>query len=440
MSAHLMLRAAGMSLASITLASLAVAGPADGIDAAGAASPIAELTVGPPADYPDVRLFNGYGFSGQAAFNPRDPKRLAVGIVVVGNPSQCSVRTSADGGKTWAPPVPLRPLPGAIGTCYYQFVPAITYGADGRLYAAYVYHRSSAYGGVAVSSSADQGQTWTVPKSAFGDVWLEDSLDNLRLAPSADGHLYAGAILSNYAGGGYQDSILFSSSADQGSSWSPVKSVITTYPDTGRTIYGFSLAAGRKGDVLVAYGWEEYRSDYYSILKVARSTNHGGSFTYGAADEQPGSRQLSVPDIKIGPLGTAHLVYLRDVNTGAEVDYKFSSPPYQNWSATPVRLGAGATVRQPLLALGGCGAATVLHATWREYVTNSTRIRYVRRLARAGSAWSAPLKVGQINSVFEQGLAAAGPNAFAVFSGRTSTGPDKWGILGSRISSGITCP
>jgi hypothetical protein len=43
--------------------------------------------------------------------------------------------------------------------------------------------------------------------------------------------------------------------------------------------------------------------------------------------------------------------------------------------------------------------------------------------------------------IYVNGLAAAGPKAFSVFSGRTAPDPqDKWGIAGSRVSSGVTCP
>jgi hypothetical protein len=67
---------------------------------AAASAPLPELTVAPPTDFPDVRLLNGYAFSGQAAVNPAQPKRLVVGIVSPGTPSRCYVKTSADGGRT----------------------------------------------------------------------------------------------------------------------------------------------------------------------------------------------------------------------------------------------------------------------------------------------------------------------------------------------------
>jgi hypothetical protein len=449
MFTQVLLSAIAMLAGSFLVSAAAVAGSgSDASETAAASTPLPELRVAPPTDYPNVRLSSAYAFSGSAAFNPADPKRLAVGIVVVDTPSRCYVRMSADGGKTWGALVRLPQLPGATGTCYYQFVPAVTYGADGRLYAAYVYDKSSVHIGVAVSSSTDHGNTWSIPKSAFGDfsTGSDDSIDDLRLATAPDGsRVYAGAVLSRYVGGGFNESILFSRSDNHGLSWSPVDEIVTTYPDSGRYFSGFALAAGRSGNVLIAYGWEEYRSDYDSILKVARSTDYGASFIYGNADQYSsadGSPALRFPDIKIGASGTAHLVYGKGYGAEAAILYKFSLPPYRTWSAEPVRLDDDvpeASVTAPHLAVGTCASASILHATWLESL-NGTKIRYARRIARPGYPWSEPLKVGQLNRVSEHGLAAAGARAFSVFSGLTATDPDKWGIVGSRVSSGITCP
>ena len=114
------------------------------------------------------------------------------------------------------------------------------------------------------------------------------------------------------------------------------------------------------------------------------------------------------------------------------------------WSAEPVRFDDDvpqADVRAPHLAVGVCAQASVLHATWVG-VSDPSKILYTRRVAQPGYAWSDPLKVGNLkNGIYTHGVAAAGPKAFSVFAGRTAPDPqNKWGIIGSRVSSGVTCP
>ena len=68
---------------------------------AAASAPLSELTVAPPTDYPDIRILNGYAFSSQAAFNPADPKRLAVGIVFGRRATSSRAPTEGKHGGPW---------------------------------------------------------------------------------------------------------------------------------------------------------------------------------------------------------------------------------------------------------------------------------------------------------------------------------------------------
>jgi hypothetical protein len=229
-------------------------------------------------------------------------------------------------------------------------------------------------------------------------------------------------------------------------SWTPVKKIAAGFPDNGTYLHGFALAAGRGGNVLVAYGWTDENVHPNYTVQVARSADRGASFTYGIAD-QSDDFGFSDPDIKIGPSGTAHLVYEEQHNPGTAILYKFSLPPYSTWSAAPVRLDDNvpqANLGAPQLAVGTCGQASVLHATWLESLEVSdfpSKVLYTRKVARPGSAWSEPLKVGTLkNGIYTNGLAAAGPKAFSVSLGGPRRTRKKWGIAGSRVSSGVTCP
>ncbi len=274
----------------------------------------------------------------------------------------------------------------------------------------------------------------------------------MRLAAASDGgRLYVAAFWTDWdweSGDGFRE-LNFSSSANHGSGWTPGKTIAWGDISMRTELSGLALAAGRGGNVLVAYAVGYYLDTGYSyFVEVARSADHGASFLYGIADQGEGYGD-SDPDIRIGPFGTAHLVYAKELNPGRAILYKYSFPPYGSWSAAPVRLDddvAQAYVGAPRLALGACGQASILHATWREDLDlgdySPSEILYTRKVAQPGYTWSEPLKIGDLNDrIYKNGLAAAGPKAFSVFAGRTSPEPqNKWGIAGSRVSSGVTCP
>jgi hypothetical protein len=346
------------------------------------------------------------------------------------------------------------PLPQvAHAECSSESWPAVTYAAGGgRLYAAYLYTKTdSCLTGVAASVSTDQGATWSTPTKVFAEASACEGIlpdhenffasgggyNDVRVAVAPDGPwVYVAAKHFGY----HDHHILLGTSSDQGLSWtSNIVAYAFIYDADFR---GFALAAGRSGNVLVALGYEYYDFSYH--MYVVRSTDYGVSVDYPVADEGNSSR-LSNPDIKIGPSGTAHLVYAKG---GESILYKYSYPPYSTWSSTSIRLDNNvprANVGAPQLAMGACGQASVLHATWVESLgvlpDSSGKIVYARKVAQRGYAWSDPLKVGQLkNGIYTNGLAAAGPSAFSVFGGRTSPASlNKWGIFGSRISSGVTC-
>ena len=404
-----------------------------------ASGPMASIV--PPTDYPDVRILNGRGDADQVAYNPVNSARLVVGIA---RDAVCYVKRSTDGGKTWGRLIPLPQPSGA--QCSWSLPPAVAYSADGSLlYAAYVHQKSTDVLGIQVSSSADGGLTWSAPTIVFGDFSFYDGgFFGVRLAAAPDdAWVYVAAWREDYGGGGFNQEITLSSSEDQGASWTPQKRIAFASPETYE-LEDLALAAGRNGTVLVAYGWG-YPSDRLpNALQVARSSDHGATFTYGLADQYPsdGGISLRKPVIEIGPLGTAHLVYRKQDYPASEILYKFSLPPYSAWSAAPVRLDddAGETgYLPPQLAVGSCGSAGVLHVTW---VTRNSQVLYSRKLARSGYRWSEPLTVGSLKGdIYRSGLAAAGARAFSIFSGSTTAvPPTRWAIAGSRVWSGITCP
>lgn len=405
-----------------------------------------ELTVAPPTDAADVQLFRGYSLSGQVSFSPIDPKRLAVGIGALGGSSRCLIKTSADSGKTWSTvqlPQP-QPQPGAETLSYcFGSAPAVTYTSDGRrLYAAYAYSNLDLYRtGVVVSASTDYGRTWSRPIAALPEYETDNGeYYNLHLSAALDSPvMYLAALIPGHFGNG----LLVANSRKPGASWD-YRAIDAGSSIDATSLGTFSLAAGRNGDVFVAYDWEQpiANSDYIDYLvQVAKSSDYGASFFSDTVDEfiRPNYDSSGI-DIKVAPLGTAHLVYGKGDKA---ILYKYSLPPYGNWFTAPVRLDskvAGSTVWSPRIAVGACGQASVLHVTWLEKVNQTRRVVYTRRVAKNGYVWSSPMKVGGANNAVSiNHLAGAGAKAFSTWETFPSS-PDDWTIFGSGITSGIGCP
>lgn len=431
------------------LAASAAAAGADADSTDGAAAPVAaaEVATVPPTDYPNIRLFRGYAWNGAAAVNPADPRHLAVGIGFLGH-DQCYVKHSVDGGKTWSL-VQLPKLASRSADLYCRWsAPAVTFAADGsRLYAAYVPTGATSFltGPILLSISLDQGASWSAPTVTpldQGDV--DDVVISLAAAPEGRRlYLAATATTAEHR----VQSLQFTSSGDQGKAWTAPLTIATDDPYDSISLRGFSLAAGSKGSVLIAYGWSEYYPEPSFTVRIARSADQGATFATGTA-AQNGVLQLSTPDIRIGPAGTAHLVYTRgpDYPPGDEaVLYRYSSPPYATWSATAVRLdhGDSGVIRSSAhIAAGPCGKTSVLHATWLENPASGGggAVLYTRKLAQTGHVWSRPLPVGAAAAALDRNsIAAAGPGAFAVWQ-TVPAAADNWTIVGSRINAGIACP
>ena len=290
-----------VSVAGAIFVSAIAAAGSDGDASANASAVLPELTVAPPTDYPDVRLGNGSSSGQGAAFNPADPKRLAIG----GISSGCYVKTSADGGKTWGTRVQ---LPVGDGDC--NSAPALTYAADdGRLYAAYLGYRPTEYL-VFVSMSTDQGGTWSVPTIAMArvDCFYCNGFFGARIAAAPDGRWVYVTARDLIVHDGYSASLLFSRSGDLGLSWSPVKSIASGFTFSGPPLLSSALAAGGSGRVLIAYGWQDDDHPRYT-LQVAKSLDHGASFDRQVViADQSETDGLSGTDIRIDRFGTAHLV------------------------------------------------------------------------------------------------------------------------------------
>lgn len=390
------------------------------------------------------------GLPGGAAVNQVDPTQAAVGIGVLGG---CSVRLSGDGGKTWIPAALPQPDGSLPRTYCGEGAPAVLYSADGgRLYAAYAYKYEDPASGQAISSvlistSVDRGITWSAPVTVVPETGIDlgygtTELHDIRIAAAPDSSwMYVLETQPSYFG----NVIHLVASPDQGASW-PGGGVQIAYGDalnfevlSDRS----ALAAGAHGVVLVSYGWSDLSgpgSQQWSFVKVARSTDNGATFAATSVGNYSSRNSISLsnPDIKIGPGGTAHVVYDRGRNG---VFYNYSYPPYTRWIAFPIGSGVpGSKVSSPRITVGQCGQSGVLSATWLETtgyqtVQQATKLAYTYKVAKNGYRWSLPLKADV--PAFLNYLAGVGGNALVVVGGGdtdAATTTDD-----GTASSGISC-
>jgi hypothetical protein len=170
-----------LAAASFVIGVALSASPASAEDAVEALPDIAaapEYTVSPPRDFPDVKLAAAGRMGSQSV--AVNPKNANVFVATYANQGTCWVRTSTDAGKTWAAAKKLPMTPDKQQYCgTYDAAPAVLWAADGRrIYAAYSYSSPrNGYGevGLVVSSSTNNGATWSVPviaaKYAEGEVF-----------------------------------------------------------------------------------------------------------------------------------------------------------------------------------------------------------------------------------------------------------------------------
>jgi hypothetical protein len=426
--------------------------PADNASSDALMAPAGQIATAGPTDFPDVRLAAGATVGNQpVAVNPKNAARFAAAYVENG---VCYVRTTANGGKTWATANRL-PMPAGTQSCD---VPALAWAPDGsRVYAAYSYERKDNAGlivesGAVVSLSKDHGNNWSSPVKALrytdtqGLDQVYASFETLRLAtPLREANanwVYLVADVSRYRPG----EIVFTRSADRTRTWS-ARELLGSYSFTFDFKSGLSIAGGPKGEVLVGWGFGSVFEP--PALEVVQSGNHGATFA-DAVIAAPNAAAYHTAAV-FSTDGTAHIAYDQckssDDCTTERVRYMYSSrAPYTSWSS-PMTLNDDSGDRQvhPALSVSTCGRGTaVLHAVWIDNRLGQDKynVYYRRKVVRPDQPWSPSLRVSEApvaeNFQFVLGLGAGADTAVALWGAGKFRDPGP--VWASRIASGVSCP
>jgi hypothetical protein len=417
-----------------------------------AAEAAPEYSLTQPKDFPDVKLANaGSGGYQSVAVNPKNPN---VYIATFANQGACWVRTSFNAGRTWAAAKKL-PMTGKPDCS----ISSVFWAPDGtRVYAAYSYRSSlvddfdfvyNKETGVLFSSSTDGGLSWSNPSIAAKYTEAYDSIASFRIAaPLTAGDARWVYILITWSP--YDDDIIsIARSADRGRSWFPQRNLEGIDNVMGTS--GSSIAAGRGGEVLIA--WRFWYCDRLceDEIQIRRSNDHGASFQrYTIAPHVAGETALA-----FGIGGTAHLVYSvfqADGPVEKGIYYTYSTKaPYTSWSA-PRTLNdelSGNNYHAPALTVSRCGEDTsVLHAAWLDdrAGVGKFNVYYTRKVAKTGKPWSPNLRVSPTSPVifddfpaFIPTIAAGSGTALGVWGQRRWNTPPR-PVWASRIAPGVSCP
>lgn len=400
-----------------------------------------EYTVSPPRDFPDVKLAAAGRLGSQSV--AVNPKNASVFVAAYANQGTCWVRTSMDAGKTWAAAKKL-PTPDKQQYCgTYDAPPAVLWAPDGsRIYAAYSYSSPlSVYGeaGAVVSSSTNNGATWSVPVIAAKDEYSE-VFSSVRLAtplrPSDARWVYL--VSESYSH--VQHSFDFVSSSDMGKTWSAKQLLDRFYSTYDGYDTAPSIAGGLGGEVLVAWGNWDYDMDSLSIV-VTRSTNYGSRFS---------PPTVAVPNayghtaVGFGSGGVAHLVY-DDSWSKLGVFYTYSNKaPRTTWK-NPIKLNDAPAHEYgpPALSISACGGnASVLHVVWSDdrVQTDYHNAYYTRKVAKTGETWSSNLRVSGRESPYSGASIAAGSSSALGVWGTRYFGVSGRQTWASRVAPGVRCP
>lgn len=324
--------------------------------------------------------------------------------------------------------------------CTYQV--AVTYARSGGVIYA-VYGNSSGEPGINFSSSIDQGVTWSAPTIVASPLGRWTSVGSVRLAEGPDGSVYASFSVSEPSpSGSYCDGLYVSASTNEGASWSDARHVESRCWENGEGFGRYSVAAGGEGTIIIAYVLDSWQPGH-AELEHDYTLQIAKSSDYGASFaygtiDRFSSNGFAGLSDPLITIAPRGLARLVYVKEEAAILYKKSPPPYDNWRAKPVRLNP----KMPGESVGSPRLAVGVcgNTNILHAAWRGSATFYTRKIALPGYRWSRPLQISPGFPGSSIGLTAAGAEAFAV-SNFVYFHYAWWTRLyGSRVWSGVTCP
>ncbi|MFA1548303.1 sialidase family protein [Actinomadura chokoriensis] len=267
------------------------------------------------------------------AVDPADPRRRVVGWQqdrwAYGSARGMTTAVTADGGRSWRQVSP--PLTLCSGGPYGRITnPWLTFGPDGRLYAAVmVAGLAPLTTGVAVLTSGDGGQSWSAPVEVAADPMAGYFHDKPALTVDPRRPRRAYLVWNRHNKTDQTHDLLFSRSTDGGRTWEPARAIHR--PPVGDGTIGNQIVVLPDGTLLNLFhegpfapggGAAATTEDGPELLRVMRSTDGGttwsGPATIAATElgvpTLPGTAvpivgASLVPDVAVDARGRVYMVW-----------------------------------------------------------------------------------------------------------------------------------
>ncbi|HUS16975.1 MAG TPA: S-layer homology domain-containing protein [Chloroflexia bacterium] len=401
-----------------------------------------------------------------AAMHPLDPALLLSG----GNGTV--INNSSDSGLTWAH----RPSPACAtyGDGVPAWLPLSVNGGHSALYASLCNRFKT--GQFALSRSTDAGVTWAAITSNIADPAYFDDREYLwtdhNPASPFYGRTYLTAALFDSGGSGSFNAVGTKWTTDQGTTWSPFRSVV----DSGEFARGENhnefgaLAIEPDGTVVEAWHRGACCGYIHTTNKVmaARSTDGGVTYPYSTTivtvplsltlefnSYSPGGfRWSDTPNIAADPTdGTLYAVWVQyrlpDAPTSAAVYLSRGSADATTWT-TPIIVDDSNRTKFQYMPWVQVSPDHVVHVTYSKAVTNNASLaHFYTQSTDGGETFAAPFQLsnstypavyfmGDYQAASLGGYGAGGGSLLATWTD-TSAGEDQWGRVGT-FSMGSPTP
>lgn len=395
--------------------------------------------------------------------NPVAPSRL-IGVYQqdrfsTGGANGLGTSVSADGGATWTP-LGVASLPrfsrcagaaaGSIGDYERATDPWVTYGADGRAYQMSLSFNDTRdlANAMLVSTSDDDGATWSAPKALIVDTnpHVFNDKNSMTADPHVASNVYAvwdRLVFPNERAGGrsyetaaaFRGPAYFTRSTDRGTTWERARPIFD--PGQNDQTIGNQIAVTGTGDLVNVM--DVLRNDNSTgrrgaTVSVLRSTNQGATWggeivvnrlgTVGVRDPRDGADVRTgdiIPSIATDERPGRDDVYVvwQDARWNGfardQIAFSKSTDGGQTWSA-PVRINGDPSTQafNPAIRVDDAGNIAVTYDDLRNDTTASTSLDtdvWVVRSGDGGATWS---EERVTPSSFDMRLA---PNAGGFFVG-----------------------